>query len=78
MIVKEILHNFTAFLGYRIQTAALEALQEASEAFLVEQLEMTNLAAANTKRVTIMRKDLQPRSESWSYVNKVSIVNFFM
>ena len=30
MIVKEILHNFTSFFGYRIQTAALEALQEPS------------------------------------------------
>ena len=35
------------------------ALQEASEAYLVELFEDTNLYAIHAKRVTIMLKDIQ-------------------
>ncbi|KAG2498095.1 hypothetical protein HYH03_003853 [Edaphochlamys debaryana] len=44
---------------YRWRPDALEALQEASEAFLVGMLEDSNLAAIHAKRVTIMPKDMQ-------------------
>lgn len=45
--------------GVRFQGSAIEALQEASEAFLVGLFEDTNLCAIHAKRVTIMTKDLQ-------------------
>ena len=43
----------------RIQTAALAALQEGVEAYIVGLFEDTNLCAIHAKRVTIMPKDLQ-------------------
>ena len=42
----------------RFQTGALEALQEASEAYLVGLFEDTNLCCIHTKRVTIMPRDM--------------------
>lgn len=45
--------------GVRFQSAALEALQCAAEAFLVGLFEDTNLCALHAKRVTIMPKDMQ-------------------
>ncbi|XP_038051975.1 histone H3-like [Patiria miniata] len=41
------------------QAAAIMALQEASEAFLVHLFEDANLCAIHAKRVTIMPKDIQ-------------------
>lgn len=43
----------------RIQRVALEALQEAAEAFIVSWFEDVNLCAIHAKRVTIMAKDAQ-------------------
>ena len=43
----------------RFQSAAILALQEASEAYLVSLFEDTNLCAIHAKRVTIMPKDMQ-------------------
>ena len=43
----------------RFQSAALGALQEAPEAYLVGLFEDTNLCALHAKRVTIMPKDIQ-------------------
>ncbi|OQE30076.1 hypothetical protein PENSTE_c002G04677 [Penicillium steckii] len=43
----------------RWQSHAIQALQEASEAFLVHLFEDTNLCAIHAKRVTIMQKDIQ-------------------
>ena len=43
----------------RFQSSALNALQEATEAFLVALFEDTNLAAIHAKRVTIFPKDMQ-------------------
>ncbi|KAF2773529.1 putative centromere protein Cse4 [Teratosphaeria nubilosa] len=43
----------------RWQSQAIQALQEAAEAFLVHLFEDTNLCAIHAKRVTIMQKDLQ-------------------
>ncbi|MXQ93547.1 hypothetical protein E5288_WYG001835 [Bos mutus] len=43
----------------RYQSAAIGALQEASEAYLVGLFEDTNLWAIHAKRVTIMPKDIQ-------------------
>lgn len=44
--------------GLRMQSHALAALQEASEAFLTSVFEDTNLCAIHAKRVTIMPRDM--------------------
>ena len=56
-LVREITQDFKADL--RFQSAAVMALQEASEAYLVGLFEDTNLCAIHAKRVTIMPKDMQ-------------------
>ena len=56
-LVREIARDFKTDL--RFQQAAIEALQEASEAYLVGLFEDTNLCAIHARRVTIMPKDLQ-------------------
>jgi len=43
----------------RWQATALEALQTASEAYLVHLFEDANLCAIHAKRVTIMPRDIQ-------------------
>ena len=45
--------------GLRLQSAALGALQEASEAYLVGLFDDTNLCALHAKRVTIFPKDIK-------------------
>ncbi len=55
-LVREIVAGFKADL--RMQSSALEALQEAAEAYLVSLFEDTNLCAIHAKRVTITPKDL--------------------
>ncbi len=56
-LVREIAQDFKTDL--RFQSAAVLALQEAAEAYLVGLFEDTNLAAIHAKRVTIMPKDIQ-------------------
>ncbi|XP_050998963.1 histone H3.3A-like [Acomys russatus] len=56
-LVREIAQGFKTDL--RFQSAAIGALQEASEAYVVGLLEDTNLCAIHAKRVTIMPKDIQ-------------------
>jgi histone H3 len=56
-LVREIAQDFRSDL--RFQSAAIGALQEASEAYLVGLFEDTNLAAIHAKRVTIQPKDMQ-------------------
>ena len=55
-LVREIAHEYRVDL--RFQSAAIYALQEASEAFLVGLFEDANLCAMHGKRVTIMKRDL--------------------
>ena len=55
-LVRQITQDFKA--DYRFQSAALMALQEASESYLVGLFEDTNLCAIHAKRVTIMPKDI--------------------
>ncbi|KAG5441013.1 histone H3.2 [Clonorchis sinensis] len=54
---REIAQDFKTDL--RLQSSAVSALQEASEAYLVGLFEDTNLCAIHAKRVTIMPKDIQ-------------------
>ena len=56
-LVREIVQDFKTDL--RFQQAAIRALQEAAEVYLVGLFEDTNLCAIHAKRVTIMPKDIQ-------------------
>mmetsp|Transcript_4675 Transcript_4675/g.8077 ORF Transcript_4675/g.8077 Transcript_4675/m.8077 type:complete len:145 (-) Transcript_4675:557-991(-) len=56
-LVKQITENFAT--DKRWQGIALEALQQATEAYLVHLFEDANLCAIHAKRVTIMPKDIQ-------------------
>ena len=56
-LVREIAQDFK--LNLKFQSAALSALQEAAEAYLVGLFEDTNLCTIHAKRVTIMPKDIQ-------------------
>jgi len=56
-LVREIAQDFK--IDLRFQSAAISALQEASEAYLVGLFEDTNLCAIHAKHVTIMPKDIQ-------------------
>ena len=42
-----------------VQRLALQAIQEAAEAYLVSLFEDTNLCAIHAKRVTILPRDIQ-------------------
>ncbi|KAF8869706.1 histone-fold-containing protein [Mucidula mucida] len=57
-LVREIAQELMYFPGLRFQSSALNALQEAAEAFLVELFEAANMAAIHAKRVTIMPRDM--------------------
>lgn len=56
-LIREIAQDFKAVL--RFQSAAVGALLEASEAYLVGLFVNTNLCAIHEKHVTIMPKDIQ-------------------
>ena len=56
-LVREIAMDYKSEL--RFQSAAIMALQEASEAYLVGLFEDSNLCAIHAKRVTIMPRDIQ-------------------
>ena len=55
--MREIAADFKTDL--RFQGKALDALQEAAEAFLVSVMEDANLAAIHARRVTVMPKDIE-------------------
>lgn len=59
--VREVAYNVAplSMNDMRWQSQAIQALQEAAEAFLVHLFEDTNLCALHAKRVTIMQKDIQ-------------------
>jgi histone H3 len=59
-LVREIMHSFGGRCkDLRVQSTAVLALQEASEAYLVGLFEDTNLCAIHARRCTIMPKDMQ-------------------
>jgi histone H3 len=55
-LVREIMQDFKS--DFRCQSKAIEAIQTAAEAYLVDLFENCNLCAIHAKRVTIMPKDL--------------------
>ena len=56
-LVREIVQDFKSEI--RFQSAAIGALQEAAESYLVGLFEDSNLCAIHAKRVTIMPRDIQ-------------------
>ena len=56
-LVREIAQSFQPEI--RMQSAAIAALQEATEAIAVELMEESNLCAIHAKRVTIKPADVQ-------------------
>ena len=56
-LVREVATNVAGTRDLRFQSAAIKALQEASEAFLVGLFEDVSLCAIHAKRVTIMPKE---------------------
>ena len=61
-LVREIAQDFDKNIygePKRYQSAALLALQEATEAYITRLFEDSNLCAIHSKRVTIMPKDIQ-------------------
>jgi histone H3 len=56
-LLREIAQDFR--IDLRWQQSAIEAAQEASEAYLVSLFEDANLCAIHGRRVTIMPKDIQ-------------------
>lgn len=68
-LVREISQELFPKSELRFQSIAIAALQEASEAYLVNLFEDTNLCALHARRVTIMPKDMQLarriRGERW-------------
>ena len=57
-LVREVLQIVTGTTTFRLQSVAVLAMQEASEAYLVGIFDDTNLCAIHAKRVTIMPKDI--------------------
>lgn len=59
-LVREVLQEYLGPSRQLLwQSTAIQALQEASEAYLVHLFEDTNLCALHAKRVTIFQKDMQ-------------------
>ncbi|EED13956.1 centromeric histone H3 htr12, putative [Talaromyces stipitatus ATCC 10500] len=58
-LVQEIAQDISLTADLRWQSSAILALQEAAEAFLVKEFEMTNLCAVHAHRVTIQAKDME-------------------
>ena len=56
-LVKGIAYSYNTELKF--QRAAIEALQEGSEAFLVKLFDLTGMFATHANRVTILRKDVR-------------------
>uniref|UniRef100_F1LF69 Histone H3-like centromeric protein A n=3 Tax=Ascaris suum TaxID=6253 RepID=F1LF69_ASCSU len=58
-LIREVTMEMAPRSDYRYQLAALGALQEAAEAFLVQLFEKSYLCAIHAKRVTLMPRDMQ-------------------
>lgn len=56
-LVREVAQDFKTDL--RFQASALQALQEAAEAFMVNFFEETQLSAIHAKRITITVRDMK-------------------
>lgn len=57
-LVREITQNIAGDKAIRYQTAALEAIQEATESFLVRMFEDAYMCTTHAKRVTLFPSDI--------------------
>ena len=63
--------------GFQFQSAAIKALQEGSEAYLIGLLEDSQLCTFHVKRVTLMLKDMQlARRLRWDVVTDDAVELF--
>ena len=62
-IVREMLQCKS--MEYRIQVGAILAIHEATEAYIIQLMEDTNLCAIHAKHVTILPKDMQLARRMW-------------
>ena len=58
-LVREIAMGMASAGGLRFQTAALMALQEAAEAYVISLMEDCVLCAVHARRVTVMPRDMR-------------------
>jgi len=58
-LVREITHQIKPDADFRFQSQAIAALQEVTEAFLVDLFSDTTQLAAHANRITVMPKDLR-------------------
>lgn len=58
-LVKEVVQNVSGRRDYKMQSAAILALQETAELYLVHLFEDACRASAHAKRITLMATDLQ-------------------
>lgn len=58
-LLREITNNFAPDKNFRFQLTAINALQEATEAFMVSLFASSNLCAIHGGRVTLMLRDMQ-------------------
>jgi histone H3 len=68
-LIREIAQEYKTDL--RFQAHAVEALQEAAEAYMTGLYEDTNLCAIHARRVTIMPKDIQLARRVRGDINKI-------
>ena len=57
-LIREVCENVMQ-RSLRFQSSAMDAIQEASEAHLINVLEAANLVAIHSRRVTVMPRDIQ-------------------
>ncbi|EJD34466.1 histone H3.2 [Auricularia subglabra TFB-10046 SS5] len=55
-LVREVMHEYR--VGMRMQSSALNALQQAAEDYIITIFEDSNAAAIHAKRVTLQPKDM--------------------
>ena len=82
-LVREVVYSMFHEGSYRFQSQALLALQEASEAFLVNMFDHVNHFAIHRNRVTITPKDVQLWKRTTDFkpkfdpTQKMSFMNVF-
>ena len=58
-LVKEIIHERFDMVEIRVQRAAMDALQEAAEYYIINLFDDENLCVLHAERMTLQPKDLQ-------------------
>lgn len=64
-LVKEIMHNIPGHQNLKLQAAALHALRDASEGFIINMFETCSLLVHHAGRVTLMPRDIDLTKRLW-------------